>query len=216
VPGALGESTENVSQSGLFVRTERTFENGAAVQLRLSFPGLLEPFDVDGVVRWTRREAPDLPAGVGVELSPQGKRRLALFHEALKRDPEPGRTFRVLLAEDNQHVADLYRFALKRLKNVAMELEHARDGHEALRSVFRQRPDLLLLDLVMPVLDGVEVLRRLRASPEHRTLPVVVISAADRQVRLAAEEAGADVILRKPVRSSDVVDTVRALLALRG
>lgn len=204
-----------MSESGLFVRTERPLAPGEMVRLRLSFPGLLEPFEVEGTVRWARPETPGLPAGVGVEVSEPGRRRIAALVQPPPRPPPRDRPFRILLVEDNPHVAGLYRFALRRLKPLAVDLEDVRDGHEALRAIARQRPDLVLADLRMPVLDGVELLRRLRAAPETQALPVVVISAADREMRLAAEEAGADAVLRKPVRSGDVVETVRGLLALR-
>jgi len=76
----------------------------------------------------------------------------------------------------------------------------AENGTAALQSLFNQAPDLVLLDLMMPDLDGFDVLRRLRAHPEFRTLPIVIVTALDdpgSDARLAA--AGVDAVLRKPI-----------------
>ena len=68
----------------------------------------------------------------------------------------------------------------------------ATSGREALELISRERPDLILLDIMMPEMDGYEVCRRLRSDPATRALPIVMITASGDQEKLKALEAGAD------------------------
>src|SRR5262249_40024135 len=163
-----------------------------------SFPGLLDTVEVDATVRWNRPEGKDEPAGVGVELSAESRLKVAALVAAARSTVRPPRPLRILLVEDNPHVVQMYRFALQKLGGVPFDVDVARDGHEALRSLSARPADLVVADLRMPVLDGVEMLRRLRRDPAIASVPVMIISAADREMRVAAEEAGADAVLRKP------------------
>jgi CheY-like chemotaxis protein len=88
---------------------------------------------------------------------------------------------RVLVADDDPAVVEMVR---QLLGEEGWQVGAAADGRQALDQIARQRPDLLLLDLIMPGVDGFEVLRRLREQPETAGLPVVVITAKD----LSAQE----------------------------
>ena len=118
VDDLLGDFTENLSSGGTFVVTTRQLEIGSPVRLVLSFPGLLQPIHVDGVVRWTRGgvEDTDLEPGIGIEFTDAATReQLANLVERIRRG-DPGvfqRVVRVLLVEDNPHVAELIREGLK-------------------------------------------------------------------------------------------------------
>jgi two-component system sensor histidine kinase/response regulator len=95
------------------------------------------------------------------------------------------------------------------LRKMGFEVCEAADGLEALRSVAARRPDLVLLDLAMPVMDGIEFLRRLRATREEPHVPVVVLTAhafADERDRALA--AGADGFIRKPFRLDELLQTI--------
>ncbi|MBI5544978.1 MAG: TIGR02266 family protein [Deltaproteobacteria bacterium] len=220
--GYLVDATENLSAGGAFVRTERPLQTGDVVPLVLSFPGLLAPLELSSVVAWIRPAGPGSPAGVGLMI-PEGhveeRKRLAeilarIHNESLS--PQR-RRYRILLVEDNPHIMEMYEYVMRKLSQsgqVAIEVGVAKDGYDALEKLRADQYDLVVTDLFMPVLDGFELLRRMRLEKSCAKVPVVVISAGGSDTAAQAHAAGADVFLRKPVRFVDVVETVSALLKL--
>jgi PAS domain S-box-containing protein len=118
---------------------------------------------------------------------------------------------RVLLADDN---ADMRQY-LVRLLEGAYEVEGVADGGAALAAARERPPDLVLADVMMPVLDGFGLLRELRADPRTRTVPVVLLSArAGEESRVEGLAAGADDYLVKPFSARELLARVGAHLAL--
>src|SRR3712207_4788789 len=91
----------------------------------------------------------------------------------------------------------------------------ASSGQEALQQVRSERPDLVLLDIVMPELDGYEVCRRLRADPSTQVLPVIMITASGEQEKVKAIEAGADDFIPKPFNPAELLARVKSLLRIK-
>jgi adenylate cyclase len=91
----------------------------------------------------------------------------------------------------------------------------ATSGLDALASIQAQPPDLVLLDVVMPGMDGYEVCRRLRAEPASRLLPVVMITASGKQEKVSALEAGADDFLQKPFNQAELLLRVASLVRIK-
>lgn len=91
-------------------------------------------------------------------------------------------------------------------------MSEASDGPEALSKAMRRRPDIVLLDLAIPKLDGWTVARTLKANPGLQSVPVVAFSAFDYpNERMRAESAGCDAFIAKPCEPATLLDTVRRL-----
>lgn len=114
----------------------------------------------------------------------------------------------VLLAEDDASIADPLSRALHR---EGYEVEVVGDGHRALEVASTRHPDLLVLDLGLPGIDGLEVCRRLRAA--GRSIPVLMLTArADEVDFVVGLDAGADDYVAKPFRLAELLARIRALL----
>lgn len=127
----------------------------------------------------------------------------------------------ILLVEDNPDDVDLTKRALAKQK-IANEMVVARDGVEALDWIFgtgafagrdaRDTPTVILLDLKLPRVDGLEVLRRLRADERTKLLPVVILTSSnEEQDVIASYDLGANSYVRKPVDFEQFSDAVRQL-----
>ncbi|TMF04702.1 MAG: response regulator [Chloroflexi bacterium] len=102
------------------------------------------------------------------------------------------------------------------LSDLDCRLRSAEDGPSALAAIDRETPDLVLLDVQMPGMDGYEVCRRIKAGPRGRLLPVVMLTALDNSNdRVLALEAGADDFMSKPVDRVELVARVRSALRLK-
>jgi adenylate cyclase len=91
----------------------------------------------------------------------------------------------------------------------------ATSGAQALENVAAERPDLVLLDVVMPGMSGYEVCQRLRADPATAFVPVVMITASGDQERLQALEAGADDFVQKPFNQAELLARISSLLRIK-
>jgi len=118
---------------------------------------------------------------------------------------------KILLVDDDAHIRQLLAFALGK---AGMKTSEAQDGEAALREVERERPDLVVLDINMPRMDGLEVCRRLRAEGD---LPILFLSSRDDEIdRVLGLELGGDDYVVKPFSPREVVARVSAILKRGG
>jgi uncharacterized protein (TIGR02266 family) len=218
----IGDFTENLSSGGTFVATTRAIPLGTHVQLVLSFPGLLEPINIEGTVRWRREEAgPEGDIGAGIEFARGPARdQLASVIERIKnKDPKTvSRMFRVLVVEDNKHVAQLITEGLRGsarrdFGGVSFVFRSAEDGRAAVEIMRKEKFDALIIDVYLPILDGPRVIQQARSELGLGEMPIIAVSAGGDAARRAALEAGANIFLDKPMRLRQVIDTMQRLLA---
>ncbi|HVK73974.1 MAG TPA: TIGR02266 family protein [Kofleriaceae bacterium] len=214
----LVDWTDNLSAGGTFVATSRELPVDTVVRLGLSFPGLLEPVHIDGVVRWSR--GGDDP-GVGIEfLDGDGRTRLGEVIERIRcRDPRTvARLIRVLVVEDNPHVAGFLGDGLahsgKKGGEVAFLVRTAQNGREALTALRTETFDALIIDIYLPVIDGSMVIEAVRTELKLKELPIIAVSAGGDTARATALAAGANFFIDKPMRLRQVIDTMRSLMKL--
>lgn len=118
----------------------------------------------------------------------------------------------VLLVEDNPHNRKIFSGMLVHAGYAVVEAE---DGHQALAAVEKALPDVILMDLSIPGVDGWEVTRRLKADPRTQKVPIIALTAhAMRGDEERARAAGCDHYLAKPISPKKVVEEVRKILHL--
>ena len=117
---------------------------------------------------------------------------------------------RVLIVEDEPDIRDLLAWHLER---EGYRVARSGDGAQALREIASQPPDLVLLDLMLPGVSGLEICRRLRQDPATAALPVIMLTAKGDEVdRVVGLEVGADDYIVKPFSPKEVLARVRAVL----
>jgi CheY-like chemotaxis protein len=119
------------------------------------------------------------------------------------RDRLPSR--RVLVVDDSPFTSG---FLVALLEKEGHAVQVVGDGKQAQLRLHWWRPDVILLDLNMPIMDGWEFLRQRQEDEVARSIPVVVLSSTDEGLFAAARELGADLCLKKPFRAADVLDAL--------
>ncbi|MGC4879922.1 ATP-binding protein [Micromonospora sp. DT43] len=117
---------------------------------------------------------------------------------------------RILVADDN---SDMRAYLSRLLAAEGWRVRSVTDGRQALDAIHREPPDLVLTDVMMPVLDGFDLVRRLRADPATRALPVLVLSArAGEEASVVGLSLGADDYLVKPFAAAELIARIRAAI----
>ena len=214
----------DLSQGGLFIRTKMPLQVGDEIDFTISFPGLLAPIPLQGIVRRLASDKEQNP-GVGVEFVFADEEARKIIEELVDQfgtdedqtAPEAS-PYRILIADDNLRVLEMFRFALERLElegrrgRKAPEIITAVNGREALDVLRDMRIDLVILDQYMPEMDGLSVLRMMRADAKYKDTPVVIISTDHEELKLTSLKSGANLFVAKPVRALTLLSTLSALI----
>jgi len=117
---------------------------------------------------------------------------------------------RILIVDDEPNNQRILNYTLKK---AGYETMIAANGESALELINASEPDLAIVDVAMPVMDGIALLRRIRAIQKYEHLPVIILTGSgDEMERVHAEEAGIQGFLTKPTSSKMIIETVNKLL----
>ena len=117
---------------------------------------------------------------------------------------------RILIADDEEHLGRLVKF---KLESAGYEVDWRQNGKEAWEGINGKKPDLVILDVMMPEMTGFEVLKRIRADEELVSIPVILLSAKSQQEDVrAGMELGATEYITKPFRPAALLECVKRLL----
>ena len=120
---------------------------------------------------------------------------------------------KILVADDNPHILEVIAMALETLD---FEVILVQDGEEALKQSKKERPDLIILDIMMPKKNGLEVCRELKGSPQYQEIPIIMLSAkTEREDKFWGRDAGADDYVTKPFDPLELDRVVTRLLKLK-
>ena len=118
---------------------------------------------------------------------------------------------KILIADDRPEVVELVRVILE---GEDYEIVDASDGKEALKKVRLEKPDLVLLDVVMPKMDGFEVCRKLKKDPQTKEIPIIMLTAKAQEVdKEKGREVGASDYITKPFSPSALLTKIEEILA---
>lgn len=116
---------------------------------------------------------------------------------------------RVLIAEDEPHIVESLSFVLGR---EGFDVSAVVDGESVIERLRTERPGVIILDVMLPQLNGFEVLKRIKSEPSLAAIPVIILTAKGQaQDRRMAEEIGVDGFMTKPFANRDIVEEVRRL-----
>ena len=118
---------------------------------------------------------------------------------------------KLLVIEDD---AIIRKMLVSWFENGPYDFLEADDGAFGLQLAFSELPDVIISDLMLPVMDGVTVIRSLRATNEFATTPIIAITAGTDEMKEDARRAGANIVLPKPLREQEVVKTVEDFLTV--
>jgi len=119
-------------------------------------------------------------------------------------------TFKILVVDDDPNLRVLLR---QMLALRGFEVAEAEDGQDALNIILEVKPDAVVLDVMMPIIDGITVCKRLRSQPETAHLPIIMLSGKTQQEAIdEGLQAGANKYLCKPIPMAELIEHVRDVL----
>ncbi len=117
---------------------------------------------------------------------------------------------KIITIDDDPIVRTLIK---KTFTNIGFEVITAADGFEGIQAITTEKPDIIFLDIMMPIIDGIEVLKRIKKIPEVAKIPVIMFTAvSDGRMVVESSKLGAEAYIIKPFQSSVLIQKVKELL----
>ena len=118
---------------------------------------------------------------------------------------------KILVVDDE---AELSKAIIIRLKTLGYEVISAQDGQEGLEKAKNENPDLIVLDILMPKMDGYEVCRMLKFDEKYKSIPIIMLTARAKDIdKVMGKKVGADDYITKPFETEELIDKIKKHLA---
>ena len=206
----------NLSLGGLCLYSDVFYPVGAQLFCSLTLPGRATALDFTGVVAWFQKIDQDAHGyKLGVEFSKLSPEHRAALEQLFEHPPaaEASTSKRLLLVDDDE---ELRRALQLRFESSGFQVITAANGLEALRKAREERPDLMILDLMLPHLNGYEVCRLLKFDQKFQHIPIILCTARSRQEDVAMGQlVGADAYITKPFDGKGLIAKAQELLAAK-
>lgn len=123
--------------------------------------------------------------------------------------PEIGTT--ILLAEDDLTLGEMYS---ERLRHEGFSIVHAKDGQEALDLVETAKPAAIILDIMMPKMNGLDVLKRLKSNQDYKSIPVIIVTALAQEIDQVKEQLGPKdmYLIKSEVMPGDIIEYIKKMV----
>ena len=207
--------TVNLSLGGLCLYSDGVYPIGTGIVCVMTLPGRATPVEVVGSLAWFQKIDQDAHGyKLGVEFTNMTAEDQTALQELCEHPPaaQASRSKRVLLVDDDEEL----RLAMQlRFESVGFQVLTAGDGLEALRKGRDEHPHLIVLDLMLPHLNGYEVCRLLKFDQKFRHIPIILCTARCRREDMdMGRTVGADAYVTKPFNGKELIAKVEELLKL--
>ncbi len=205
--------TVNVSLGGLCLCSDLLYPIGASLFCSLTLPGRAAPLELTGTLVWFQRaQRRDRAYKLGIEFASLTADDRAALQSLFDQPPSARRapSRRLLLVDDD---AELRRALQVRFESSGYQVITAADGLEALRKGREEHPELIILDVMLPSMSGLEVCRMLKFDPKFHHIPILMFTARCRpEDEQMSRDVGADAYVTKPFSGVDLIAKIEQLL----
>lgn len=208
--------TVDISSGGLCLYSDVRHPIGTSLFCAVTLPGRAQPITVAGTVAWFQKDDFEIHGyKLGVEFERMSPEAAGALNALLAHPPaaQASRAQKVLLVDDDREL----QLALKlRFQSAGFQVITAEDGLDALRKGREEHPNIIVLDLMLPHMNGYEVCRLLKFDQKFHRIPIILFTARSRQEDMQMGlAAGADAYITKPFNGADLLTKVEGLLSAR-
>jgi CheY-like chemotaxis protein len=212
VDGTKTCSTMDISEGGLYISTIQTYDKDGVIEVTIPFKS--EQVTVKAQVQHCQ---PGIGIGVRfIDLDDKQREKIKeIISSFVKKSDQPQRPKSILIADDSEALLAYLPIALERMGYNKVIL--ARNGKNALKLIKASRPDVVLLDIMMPLMDGVEVLKHIKSAEKTASIPAIMLTTvSDMEKYEECKQLGCSGYLAKPVKVTELGDTLNRCITYAG
>ena len=212
VDGTKTCSTMDISEGGLHISTIQTYDKHGVIEITI-------PFKSEKITFKARVQHCQPGIGIGVRFidldDKQREKIKEIISSFVKKPDKPQRPKSILVADDSEALLAYLPIVLQRMGYNKVII--ARNGRNALKLIKALRPDVVLLDIMMPLMDGVEVLRHIKSAEQTSTIPAIMLTTvSDMEKYEKCKKLKCSGYLSKPVKVTELSDTLNRCITYAG